>query len=358
MQIGSKTEAQQRADQVLAFRGELETLRQEQVLALDPLQEQAVRRYHHKLLNQLAAGFDIDTSSRQKQLSLCMGITSSLGAMGFAASVFFFYFQYWGVLDTKTQVMALVSMPFFSLALTMGAARLEKSGYFAKLFALITFVCFVLDLSMLGQIFNIAPRPLAMLVWGLFAALLAYGVQSRFMLAMSILSCAGYFSAQTATWNGCYWISFGERPETFFPAALLLFLISLVPHRWYPGFSALYRIFSLLLFFLPVLVLSNWGQISYLDLEPDLVEMAYQAVGFIVSGAMIGLGIYRGWPEVVNTANSFFTLFLYTKFYDWWWEWLPKYQFFLLIGLTAVLMLLILKRMRTVSVRRKAEAVL
>ena len=358
MQISSKIEAQQRTDQVLAFRGELEALRKEQVLALDPLQEQAVRRYHHRLLNHLAAGFDIDTSSRQKQLSLGMGITSSLGAMGLAASVFFFYFQYWGVLDTKTQVTALVSMPFIGMLLTMVAARWEPSGYFAKLFALITLVCFVLDLSMLGQIFNIAPKPQAMLIWGSFAALLAYGVQSRFMLAMAMLCIAGYLSAQAATWSGCYWITFGQRPETFFPAALLLFLVSLVPHRWYPGFSALYRIFSLLFFFLPVLVLSNWGEVSYLDLEPNLVEMSYQVVGFVVAGAMIGLGIYRGWPEVVNTANSFFTLLLYTKFYDWLWEWLPKYQFFLLVGLTAILMLLILKRIRTVSVRRKAEAAL
>ncbi|MGE4560725.1 MAG: DUF2157 domain-containing protein, partial [Desulfobulbus sp.] len=66
----------------------------------------------------------------------------------------------------------------------------------------------------------------------------------------------------------------------------------------------------------------------------------------------------RGWPEVVNTANCFFTLLLYTKFYDWWWDWLPKYQFFLLIGLTAILMLLILKRMRFVSIRRRTEAAL
>ncbi|MDD2465943.1 MAG: DUF2157 domain-containing protein [Desulfobulbus sp.] len=358
MQIGSKTEAQQRADQVSAFRSELATMRQEQVLTLEPLQEQAVRRYHHRLLAQLAAGFDIDTTSRQKQLSLGMGITSSLGAMGLATSVFFFYFQYWGLLDTKTQVTWLVSMPFVSLVLTLCAVRLEKSGYFAKLFALIALVCFVLDLSMLGQIFNIAPRPQAMLIWAIFALLLAYGAQSRFMLAMGVLSFAGFLSAQTATWSGCYWLSFGERPETFFPAALALFLLSLIPHRWYPGFAALYRVFALLLYFLPVLILANWGQVSYLEYDPDMVEMFYQVVGFLVAGAMIGLGMFHGWPEVVNTANGFFTLLLYTKFYDWWWEWLPNYQFFLLIGLTSILMLLILKRMRGVSIRRKAEAAL
>ncbi len=32
----------------------------------------------------------------------------------------------------------------------------------------------------------------------------------------------------------------------------------------------------------------------------------------------------------MNTGNVFFTIFLYTKFYDWWWDWMPKYLFFLL----------------------------
>lgn len=358
MHIGSKIEAQQRADRINSFRLELEALQREQVVALDSEQELAIGSYHRRLLDQLAAGFDIDTTSRQKQLSLGMGITSSLGAMGLAASVFFFYFQYWGWLDTKTQVTVLLSMPFIGLVLTMGAARLDKSGHFAKLLALITLVCFVLDLSMLGQIFNIPPTPRAMLAWSFFAGLLAYGVESRFMLAMSMLCFAGFLSAQTATWGGCYWISFGQRPETFFPAALVLFLISLIPHRRYPGFAALFRIFALLLFFLPLLVLCNWGEISFLDMESELVEVLYQIVGFVAASAMIGLGILRGWPEVVNTANCFFTLLLYTKFYDWWWAWMPKYQFFLLIGLTAILMLLILKRMRFLSIRRKAEAAL
>ncbi|MBM9616677.1 DUF2157 domain-containing protein [Desulfobulbus rhabdoformis] len=358
MQIGNKTEAQQRADQIDAFRSELESLRKEQVLMLEPLQEQAVRRYHRRLLGKLSAGFDIDTTNRQKQLSLGMGITSSIGAMGLAASVFFFYYQYWGFLALKTQVTMLVSMPFAVLLLTVIMAWMEKSGYFAKLFALIAFVCFVLNLSMLGQIFNIAPSPLAMLIWSVFGFLLAYAVQSRFMLSMGIVSFAGFLSAQTATWCGSYWISFGERPENFFPAALGLFLISLIPHRWYPKFSALYRVFALLLFFLPVLILANYGQASYVDYGVDLIEMFYQVVGFVLAGVMIVLGILFGWPEVVNTANTFFTLFLYTKFYDWWWEWLPKYQFFLLVGLTAILMLVVLKRLRLVSVRRKAEAAL
>jgi len=44
-----------------------------------------------------------------------------------------------------------------------------------------------------------------------------------------------------------------------------------------------------------------------------------------------------------------FVVLLYTKFFDWWWEAMPKYLFFLVLGLTAVLFLLVLKRLRGLS---------
>ena len=38
---------------------------------------------------------------------------------------------------------------------------------------------------------------------------------------------------------------------------------------------------------------------------------------------------------------------LYTKFFDWWWEAMPKYLFFLVLALSAVLFLFVLRRLRT-----------
>lgn len=356
MQIRSKAEAQHRVDQIQAFRAELDLVEQERILTLGAEQRAGLQQHHQQLLDRLSAVFDVDVTSKEKQFSLGMRIVSFLGSLALAASVFFFYFQYWGGLAVKTQVAILVAMPFVGLLLAVGAMQLEKSGYLAKLFGLLSLVCFVLNLSMLGQMFNITPTANAFLIWAIFAFLLAYAADARLLLAMGMLSFAAFLSAQAATWNGCYWISFGERPENFFPAAMLLFLIALLPHRRYAGFSALYRVFALLLFFLPTLILSNWGSVSYLDWPRENVEALYQIIGFVVSAAGIALGVGRGWPETVNTGNTFFTLFLYTKFYDWWWEWLPKYQFFLIIGLTAILMLLILKRMRAVSMQRKSEA--
>lgn len=62
---------------------------------------------------------------------------------------------------------------------------------------------------------------------------------------------------------------------------------------------------------------------------------------------MIWLGVRREWADVVNTGLSFFVIFLYTKLFDWWWESMPKYLFFLVLGLSAVLILLVLRRLRS-----------
>jgi len=356
MQIKSKAEAQQRADQIGQFQAELAYLEQDNIFSLQDNQRAAIAGYHRELLAQLASTFDIDVNRREKQLSLGMKNASFLGALGLAASVFFLFYQFWGRFSTGIQVIILVAAPLLALTGTFFASQQEKTGYFSKLLGLVSFACFILNLSMLGQIFNIVPSPNAFLVWALFAFLLAYASDTRLLLAAGIICFASFLSAKTGTWNGCYWISFGERPENFFPSAVILFLISLFPHYKFSGFAVIYRVFAQLLFFIPVLILSNWGAISYLDLSADKVEIIYQIAGFVFSAGAIWLGIKKGWSEVVNTGNTFFTIFLYTKFYDWWWEWLPKYLFFLIISLTAILILLMFKRLRKSYSRNVQEA--
>ncbi|MFZ5564367.1 MAG: DUF2157 domain-containing protein [Thermodesulfobacteriota bacterium] len=357
MQRLSKTDAQKRADRIAAFQQELTALEKEQVFRLDAAQKASVAAYHRGLLETFAAGFDIDTSRREKQLSLGMRIASFLGALALAASVFFLFYQFWGRFSTPVQVVILTAAPLAVLALTALASAREPSGYFAKIFGMVCVACFVLNLVMLGRIFNITPSENAFLVWALFSFLLAYAIDARLLLAAAIISLACFLSARAGTWWGCYWIYFGSRPENFFPAAILLFVVPfLITHRTFSGFDVIYRVFAMLLLFLPVLVLANWGAASYLDIDPELVEYLYQAAGFGVSALAIWAGLRKNWPDVVNTGTVFFVIFLYTKFFDWWWEWLPKYIFFLIVALTAILALLVFKRLRGIGVRTEEVA--
>lgn len=342
----SKKDAQIRTDQIRAFQSELKMLEDEKILVLTQEQNLSLSGYHQSLIKEYTMAYDIDASSHEKQLSLGMKITSFLGALALAASIFLLFYQYWGRFSTTMQLIILVITPMLALLATMYASQKETTGYFSKIFAMVGLATFVLNLVMLGEIFNITPSENVFLVWATFAFLLAYATDARLLLGVGIIALTFFLSAKTGTWSGCYWIGFGERPENFFPAAAILFMLSFLPHHRYSGFQPIYRTFAMLLVLLPVLVLSNAGMLSYMNFPKDFIEGVYQTAGFAISGAAIYAGIKKGLSDLVNTGNIFFTIFLYTKFFDWFWAWMPKYLFFLLLGLIAILMLIVFKRLR------------
>ena len=343
----SRDEAQRRADEIRIFRQELAGLEREGVLARTEEQRSAVTAHHDGLLGRLSSTFDIDRDAKAKQLSLGMRIASFLGALALAASVFFLFYRYWGLLPTAVQVAILAAASLASLGLTAWLQNRDGSGYFTKLAAMVAFACFVLNIWLYGEIFSITPSDKAFAVWAAYALLLAYACDLRLLLAAGIVCIIAFVSARTGTFSGMYWLYFGERPENFFPAAALLLAAPHFQHAGrYAHFAPVYRIFGLLTLFLPVLVLANWGSVSYLDLERGTIENIYQVAGFAGTGAAAWWGARRHWPDTVNTSVTLFVIFLYTKMFDWWWEAMPKYLFFLVLGLTAVLILLVLRRLR------------
>lgn len=263
-----------------------------------------------------------------------------------SAPLFFLFYQFWGLFNEATQVVILLGSALGSFALTLWLQGRDGSGYYTKLAALLCIVCFVLNLNMLGQIFNITPSDQALLPWGALAMLLAYQCRQRLLLAVGLL-CLGLFVAiRCSSWGGVYWLAVGERPENFLPVALLLFAIpQLFEQSRYSGFASLYRGMALLFLFIPVLLLSYWGS-SYLPWSSKAVEALYQVLGFVLAGLAIWQGIRRGWAEVTNIGLVFALIFLYAKLFDWWWELLPKYLFFLLLGLLSLLLLVLLQRWR------------
>ena len=345
--MASRSAAQQRADEIRIFRAELERLRDEGALALTDDQSSAVARHHERLLAEYAQSFDIDRDAHAKQLSVGMRAASFLGALALAASVFFLFYNFWGLLTEAVQVAVLVGFALGTCLLTLWLRKRDPTGYFVNLCALVAFACFVLNIVMLGQAFNLTPSDNALIAWAALAFLLAYACDSRLLLAAGILCLIAYLSARAGAWRGLYWLDLGERPESFLPAAVLLFLLPrIIDHRRFPGFPTIYRVFALLAFFLPLLVLAYWGSASYLDFDAKTIEHGYQIAGFALSAGVIWLGTRREWPAVFNTGITFFVLFLYTKMFDWWWDSMPKYLFFLILGLTAILVLLVLRRLR------------
>lgn len=348
MQISSKYDAQKQIDQINAFHQEVKILEQSNILALTQNQQESVQTYHQGIMAQLVEQFDIDTSPKQKRLSTGLKVISFITALTLGASLFFLFYQFWKFMDSYTQTVLLIFASLITLTITYQSYQKDKSGYFTKIAALLTLVAFWVNVSMIGKLYNFDSSPNLFGLLSLFALLLAYATNTRLLLGFGIIFLSAFLSAQAGTWGGGYWIYFGERPENFFLPSLILFLIPYFkPHRYYDGFDPIYRIFAMILFFTSVLILSNFGAASYISyLSGGIIEGLYQLVGFGVSLMAIWFGIKKGWGDLINGGNIYFTLFLYTKFYDWWWDIMPKFIFFFLMGMVTLGLMLILKKMR------------
>lgn len=357
--LPSKQAAQARADRITAFRLELAELEREGVLALPAEERSRIGSHHETLLRALAARFDVDVGERERQLSWGMRILSLLGAVALASSAYFFLYQVWGLLATPFQVAILAGGPALLLAATDFAARRERSGYFASLIGLVALTAFILNVVILGRIFNLTPTPHAFLAYGLFGALLATVYGGRLILVASLGSLAFWLAAVLVSWNGAVWTECWKRPETFFPAGLLLLAGSAVrPIRATRAIRSgilqsemvpVLRTAGLAVFLGAVVFLTYFGEHSFLAprFDDDAIETSYQVFGFAVCAAAIWLGIRHGWPDVVNTGALFFLLLLLLRLVDWWWDWMPRSYFFLIIGSIVVLALWGLSKLRS-----------
>lgn len=345
--MNDRESAQRRIDDLRAYGREAARLEAEGVVTLTSADRERVAGHHAALIAAYARDFDVDADPRGRRLSLGMRAASFLGAIAFAASVFFALRQFWGHLGDAAQVAILAGGSLASLAATLAVRTRDTTGYFTNLVAMVAFACFVLNVALVGRAFNLTPSDTALLVWAVYAFLLAYACDSRLLLAAGIACLMGWIAARAGAWRGVYWIDLGERPENFFPAAIALLCVpAFVAAARRPGFAPVYRVLGLIALLLPVLVLSFWGRLSYIDAPASAIESGYQFAGFALAAATVWLGARRDWSDVFHTGVTFFVLFLYTKFFTWWWDVLPKWLFFLIVGASALAVLFVLRRLR------------
>jgi uncharacterized membrane protein len=343
----TREEAQARADRILAFREELRELEAGGIAALPGELAARIRGHHDELLAALSGQFDVDRTDAEKQLSVGMRIASLLGAIALSFAVFFFFYRFWGAMPTAAQVGLLLAAPVVAVLGTGLAARKERTLYVAAIAALIATAAFGLTLVTFGDLFNITPSPDAFLAWGIFAGLLAYAYGLTPVLFLAIVAVTAFLSGRLGSWNGSYWGYFLQQPENLLlPGVLLLGIPAAARHRALPSFPPLYRATGLLAIFVPVLVLANAGQVSRLDLAPKTVEVLYQLTGFVLGAAAAWLGVRHRWRETSVLGTLFLVVLLYVKFFDWWWDWMPKWLFFLVLGGVAVGILLLLRRLQ------------
>jgi uncharacterized membrane protein len=347
-----KREAQRQVERIHAFREQLEELARDGVLDLTDEQRNRLDLHLNKILAELAERFDVDISASQKQISLGMMILSTLGGLAFCAAVFLFFYRYWGLLSTPVQVGILIITPIAALIAMHFTARGEKTLYYTALIGLVAFASFIMNLVVLGSIFNIRPSQNAFLAWGIFALAVAYAYQFRLFLAAGLICILVYVPATLTAWSGAYWLAGVGRPEFFLLTALAAVLLpNIAQHRKFGDFPYVYRLVGLLVIFVALDMLMHQGQMSVLPLGRKTIQAIYQIIAFVSAGATIWLGIRHRFVWIVNLGSAFFAFYIFDRLVSWWWDWMPRYLFFFVVGLIAVGLLAVFRRIRSRTLR-------
>jgi hypothetical protein len=348
--------AQQRADRIAAFRAEVAELRRAGLLDIGEDELRAVDRHHDRVLGDLVRNFDVDVSERGKQLSLGTRAVSFVGAFALAASVYYFFYRIWGTLPTALQLGVLGCAPLAALAVTALVARRERKGYFTLMAALVAFASLIVNTALTSITLNLAPSRFSMLAWGLFALLLAYLYRLRLLLVIGLVVLDAFLAAAVLHATGRSWSSFPMRPEGFLLGGLILLVLVLSVRRLAQAESGpTCRVLALTFLVAPTLPLGMNGSLSYLTIDERWIEIAYQLFGFATSAAAIGFGIVRRRAEVVYAGAFFFVALLFVEFVNWWWAWMPKYLFFLIVAVTSIAVAIALKRLRRLLLAESLE---
>jgi hypothetical protein len=342
---------QARADQVRAFQSELAEVERAGLLVLEPEARERLAAHHASLLARLASEGDADTSSSLRQLSLGLRLATLLGTVALSAAVVLFVRQVWGTLPTAAQLALALAAPLLPLLLAELAARREKSLYVASLFAVTAAVGFAIDLSVVQQVLNLPLSPHPVLVWGGLALLLAYRFDILVLLLAGLAAVSWWVAASLYALLGGWFPDVLIMPETLVvPLLVMLILPGALRHAGHPRFDEAYRATAIVGLGILASLLAVYGERSLLPFGIRGAEMAYTLGGFTLGiGAMIR-GVRRDWHASMRAGALVSLLLMMVKAVDWWWELLPNWLFFLVLGVLSLLSILGLRRLRVMAV--------
>ena len=348
MHANGRQAAQNRVDRIVLFKAELAELEREGGLTLTAKQSSCLDTHLHALLSTLRAQYGVDVTESARRVSWGMRIASLIGAAALLAAGILFLHRVWGNLTIPVQLLLLTIVP---LALLLGAEityvrRLDI--YYVGLFAIAAEVALILELNALGAVLNLADSPQALLAWGAFALFVAYAYGLRLLLAAGLVLLCAWSGALALDLRGYQWVDCMQKAELLIPGAVVVYSLPwLIQGRGLAGFDLIYQLCGAGLGLLSLLILSTTGDLCCGGMLTNHVAAAYQLAGVVLSLGVIAQGLRQGRPPLVNLGALAFVVFLFVRLHSWWWNWMPKYLFFLMLGVIAFGLLLVFRRIRS-----------
>jgi hypothetical protein len=341
-----RDDAQRRANQIRAFRAELDALESDGVAGLTPERRQAVDAYHDRLLAQFATEYDVDPSEEAGQLSRGMQLASFFAALALTAAVYSLVSRFWGGLDLPLQASLLAAFPLIALVGVEFSARRERTLYIASLFAMVAYGTFWLAAGVLSWTLNIPMTPMVVWAGALFGLALSLAYGFRVILAISLFAVTIAVPASVFAASGIPWNELATNPELQMLTAFAVTLLTPRLARIHGSFAPAARLVGFGVGLGAMLLLTVAGEMSLLPMSSRTAEGAYQVVMLVTSVAVLVVAVRNHWRETVNLSAILLTAFLLTRFTDWFWEVLPRYVFFLMLATLAFGWLLAMRRIR------------
>lgn len=352
----------------------------------------------------------------ERKLGHGVTILINLGAIILAAGLIIFFASNWIEFGRAAKIASLFALTLFFYLVGFELTQ-EGRWNFPKLgLALIFLGCvmFGVDILLLALIYDLTAEHAWALMMDAAAWLaIAYLVRSRLVLFLGLIGVVSWFGAEVGYLWGGYWIYLGRPLHFIGLGACLVAMAGIHGWRGQRSFAAPFALVGLLLIYLSTLILSifdvqkgfraetwsapvavwlmligpylfvlaalvfihvRWQRTRMTD-PPALVVLFLLALMLLSSviawtpgpreiwfilllTLFTSAGIYLGiaWESSVflNTGIVFFALNVYTRFYEYFWDAMPKSLFFIIGGATLIAGGIWVERIRRRLVQRFA----
>jgi uncharacterized membrane protein len=344
------------------------------------------------------AGPPATALAAERKLGRGVSLLINLGAIILAAGLVIFFASNWIEFGRAGKVISLLALTLFFYLVGFELTQ-EGRWHFPTLGLALVFlgcVMFGVDILLLALIYDLTAEHAwsLLLDWTVWLAV-AYLLRSRLILFLGLIGIVAWFGAEVGYLWGGYWIYLG-RPFHFIGLGACLAALAGI-HAWRADrrFGAAYALVGLLLIYLSTLVLSIhdlqqgfravtwsgprlvwamlygpyvlaalaltmlhrfWGRTrladppvlavllllvllvlsTFIAWVPGRREVWFIGLLTLLTSAGIYLGIFWESPVILNTSLVFFAVNVYTRFYEYFWDAMPKSLFFIVGGATLI----------------------
>lgn len=342
---------QERVRRIHQFRAEVAALEASGVVASDDPTIARVRAHHDTLLDAMRRDETLDLTREEARLSAGMRVATLFGAAALAIAWAMFVAEAWDHLG-RTAKLALVWLPPFALVPAVAiAARRDRSGYVANIVAVVASIALAVACPATLNLYQQPDARWPFLLVGVFSLILAMRWRLLLPLVIAIGALGAWcWSLEGVPTNRPLSQSF-DHGEPALVAGLLAIGVSGLAAAGPAAFRMAWRLAGTATVIVTLLVLGVAHESSGLGLG-RASEGVYQVVGFLALVGMTWWGLRRDDPVFARLGAIGLILFLVFRLIDWFWQVIPDWLVFLLMGFLALAVLLVLRRLRLL---RRAE---